>query len=259
MLIKEVVDALERFAPLPLQDGYDNAGMQVGLTEVEVTGALLCLDVTEQIIDEAVDRGCNMIVSHHPLLFHAPKRYVGATYVERCVMKAIRKGVAVYSAHTNLDNARGGVSFRMAEKLGLTGVETLSTGAVDGAGAGVIGNLPAKVGAEEFLRRVKQVFGAGCVQHTEACGRMVQRVALCGGAGAFLVSEAVSKGADVFVTGEAGYHEFFGHEDQMITAVIGHYESERFTDEILYSIIHEACPDLRLCNTALNTNPIKYL
>ena len=259
MQIKEVVDALERFAPLPLQDGYDNAGMQVGLTETEVTGALLCLDVTEEVIDEAVGRGCNLIVSHHPLLFHAPKRYVGATYVERCVMKAILKGVAIYSAHTNLDNARGGVSFRMAERLGLEGVEFLSAGAVENSGAGVIGVLPEPVDAVDFLKTVKAAFGAGCVQHTRAEGRKVRRVALCGGSGAFLASEAVGKGADVFITGEAHYHEFFGNEDKMITATIGHYESERFTNEILYSIIHEACPELMLCNTSLNTNPIKYL
>ena len=122
MKIKEIIDALERFAPLPLQDGFDNAGLQLGLTGAEATGALLCLDVTEEVLDEAEALGANLVVAHHPLLFHAVKSLTGRNSVERCVMKAVCNGIAVYAAHTNLDNTLGGVNFKMAEKIGLTDV-----------------------------------------------------------------------------------------------------------------------------------------
>ena len=143
MKIKEVICALERFAPLPLQEDWDNAGLQLGLTETEASGALLCLDVNERIVDEAISKGCNLIVSHHPLLFRGLKTISDADYVQRTVMKAIRAGIAVVSMHTNMDNARGGVNFKMAEKMGLTDVEFFAPkgGGAD-AGSGVIGSLP---------------------------------------------------------------------------------------------------------------------
>ena len=125
MKIKEVIGALERFAPLPLQDGFDNAGLQIGLTEAEATGALLCLDVTEAVVDEAVTLGYNLIVSHHPLIFKGYKSITGRDYVERCILKAIRNDIAIYSAHTNLDNAPGGVNFKIAEKIGLENIRIL--------------------------------------------------------------------------------------------------------------------------------------
>lgn len=119
MKIREVVDALERFAPLPLQESFDNAGLQAGLTEAEVSGALLCLDVTEKVVDEAVALGCNLIVSHHPLIFHALKRITYADDVQRAVAKALKNDITVVSMHTNMDNARGGVNFKIAEKMEL--------------------------------------------------------------------------------------------------------------------------------------------
>ena len=122
MKIKQVLEALEQFAPLPLQESWDNAGLQIGLTEAEVSGALLCVDVTERIIDEAVQRGCNLVVSHHPLLFRGLKQVAGQNYVQRTVMKAIKSDVAVISMHTNLDSAPGGVNFKIAERLGLNSV-----------------------------------------------------------------------------------------------------------------------------------------
>ena len=125
MKIKEIIAALERFAHLPLQDGFDNAGMQIGLTDVEATGALLCLDVTEAVVDEAVTLGYNLIISHHPLIFKGYKSITGRDYIERCILKAIRNDIAIYSAHTNLDNAPGGVNFKMAEKIGLKNVRIL--------------------------------------------------------------------------------------------------------------------------------------
>ena len=257
----QILDALEQYAPLPLQDGFDNAGLQIGLTaEQEVTGALLCLDVTEAIIDEAEREGCNLIVAHHPLLFHGLKSVTGKSYVERCVIKAIQKGIGIYAAHTNLDNAQGGVNYRIAEKIGLTNLSFLETKptAVP-AGSGVIGELPAEEDERNFLMRLKSLFGIQCIRHNTLGGRKIRRVALCGGAGGFLLSNAIDQGADAFLTGEMRYHDYFGHEDELLIAEMGHYESEQYTVDIFEEILRARLPELRTVKTSLHTNPINYL
>jgi dinuclear metal center YbgI/SA1388 family protein len=259
MQIKELLDALERFAPLPLQDGFDNAGLQIGLTEVEATGALLCLDVTEAVVDEAIRVGCNLIVSHHPLLFRPLKCISGHSYIDRCLMKAIKNDIVIYSAHTNLDNARGGVNYKIAEKLGLTDVGILEPKAGESeAGSGIIGRFSQPISEAELLQRLKERFTVGCVRHNELTGRQVERVALCGGAGAFLLKNAIEAGADAFITGEIHYHDYFGHEGEILMAEIGHYESEQYTSEILFDILSEKDRGLKLLKSKINTNPIKY-
>ena len=261
MKIKEVLNALEQFAPLPLQESWDNAGLQIGLTEVEVSGALLCLDVTEQIVDEAVRRGCNLIVSHHPLLFRGLKQISDLTDVQRTVMKAIRQQVCVVSMHTNMDNARGGVNFKMAEKLGLRDVLFLSSkmvGSIE-CGSGVIGLLAAPLAADDFVLQVKRTFGVECAMCNELLRHPVTRVALCGGAGDFLLDEAVAAGADAFITGEMHYHQYFGYEQRIQICVIGHYQSEQFTAEVFRDIIARNCPGVRAEITETCTNPILYL
>lgn len=269
MKIKEVVFALERFAPLPLQESYDNAGLQVGLTEVEASGALLCLDVTEEVLDEAISLGCNLVVSHHPLLFHGLKTVSDRNLVERCVRKAILNGITIYSAHTNLDNAEDGVNFKMAEKLELEDIRLLQPRPVkvkDGgheysvmAGSGVSGYLPVPEDALDFLQRVKSVFHIECLMHNELLQRQVHKVVICGGAGDFLLDSALKAEADAFLTGEMHYHQYFGHEQEIQIAVMGHYQSEQYTKEIFYSIIGDVCPDLPVYMTTVDTNPIKYL
>ena len=261
MKIKEVVNALEEFAPLPLQEDYDNAGLQVGLTETEVSGALLCLDVTEEVVDEAVAKGCNLIVSHHPLIFRALKRVTGANMVQRCVMKAIMQGIAIVSMHTNLDNAIGGVNYKMAEKLHLHDLSILApreTGGVSG-GSGVVGSLEQPMEAAAFIAMLKETFQVSCVQANQLLRRPIRRVGLCGGAGAFLLGEAVTAGADAFITGEMHYHDFFDHEQEVQVCVIGHYESEQYTTEIFKQVIEERCPGVRCILTEVHTNPIVYM
>lgn len=270
MKIKEVIDALELFAPLPLQESYDNAGLQVGLTEADVSGALLCLDVTEDVVDEAVRKGCNMVISHHPLLFRGLKQIGDADYVQRTVWKAIVNGVCIVSMHTNIDNARGGVNHKIAELLGLNDVEFLAdvrtvsdprggetpveqlTG-----GSGVVGNLAEAMDAVEFIQKVKSIFGVECCMTNEPLKRPVKRVAVCGGAGSFLLKNAVVKKADAFITGEMHYHEYFGMEQIVQIMVIGHYESEQYTTQIFSEIIREKCPDVPVF-TYGSTNPIRY-
>lgn len=258
MTIKEVIAALEQFAPLPLQESYDNAGLQIGLTEGEdVSGVLLCLDVTEKVIFEAERKGCNMIVAHHPLLFRPLRSITGQTQVERCVILALQKGISIYAAHTNLDNAPEGVNHMIAEKLGLSGVRFLQTLPSGNGGSGVVGELSEDSDAAGFLQTVAETFQATGVMHNEVePSRKIRRVALCGGSGEFLLDRAIQAGADVFLTGEMGYHRFFGHEEDILICVIGHYQSEQFTIDLLQRILSGALPALRIEKTEINTNPI---
>lgn len=260
MKIKEVLSALERFAPLPLQEGWDNAGLQIGLTEAEVSGALLCLDVNEAIVDEAIEKGCNLIVSHHPLLFKGLKTISDGDYVQRTVMKAIMNSIAIVSMHTNMDNAKGGVNYKIAEHLGLQEVKFFAEkpGAVE-AGSGVVGLLPEPMSAAAFIQLVKERFGAKCAQCNQLLQRPVRKVAICGGSGDFLLGDAIAQGADAFITGEMHYHVYFGQEQKIQICVIGHYESEQFTSEIFKSIIEDECPELPVMIAQTSTNPIIYL
>ena len=261
MKIKEVLSALEQFAPLPLQESWDNAGLQVGLTEAEVSGALLCLDVTEKVIDEAVSKGCNLVVSHHPLLFRGLKTISNLTDVQRTVRKAIKQDVCVVSMHTNMDNARGGVNFKIAEKLGLRNVEFFADRKVGDVecGSGVVGELDMPTEARDFVQRVKKAFGVECALCNELLHRKIQRVAICGGAGDFLLDQAVALGADAFITGEMHYHQYFGYEQKIQICVIGHYQSEQFTTEVFRDIIEKECPVVRTEIAETCTNPIIYL
>ena len=256
-----MLSALERFAPLPLQESWDNAGLQVGLTETEVSGALLCLDVNEKIVDEAIQKGCNLIVSHHPLLFRGLKTISDLTDVQRTVMKAIVNHIAVISMHTNMDNAKDGVNFRIASKLGLQNTRFFVSKNVDGieAGSGVIGELAEPMAADDFVLKVKKTFQVECAMCNELLRRPVRSVAICGGAGDFLLDDALKAGADAFITGEMHYHQYFGYEQQIQICVIGHYQSEQYTAEIFEEIIREACPGVKTIIAETNTNPILYL
>ena len=229
MKIRQITGALEEFAPLALQDGYDNAGLQIGLAEdAEATGALLCLDVTEEVLDEAVQQGCNLVVSHHPLLFRPLKQISGRDYIERCVIKAIKHGLTLYAAHTNLDSARGGVNWKIAERLGLQQIEWLNPKQGFDAGEGIVGLLPQPMEKEDFLAFVKEQFDVDALRYNSW-------------------------------TGEVGYHRFFGHEDELLLMELGHYESEQFTVELLRDLIQQVAPHLPIFMTTVETNPINYL
>ncbi|MBQ9362114.1 MAG: Nif3-like dinuclear metal center hexameric protein [Bacteroidaceae bacterium] len=260
MKIRQITGALEEFAPLALQDGYDNAGLQIGLAEdAEATGALLCLDVTEEVLDEAIHLGCNLVVSHHPLLFRPLKQIAGRDYIERCVIKAIKNDITVYAAHTNLDSARDGVNYKIAERLGLQQIEWLSPKQGFDAGEGIVGLLPQPMEKEDFLAMVKELFDVDALRYNSWTGEQVQRIAVCGGAGNFLIPTAVQQGCDAFLTGEVGYHRFFGHEDELLLMELGHYESEQFTVQLLQDIIRKTDPELPVNVTTVETNPINYL
>ena len=260
MKIKQVLNALEEFAPLPLQESWDNAGLQLGLTEAEVSGALLCLDVNEAIVSEAICRGCNLIISHHPLLFHGLKQISDHDYVQRVVINALKHDIAIISMHTNMDNAEGGVNWKIAETLGMHQCSFFAPKIVGDlkGGSGVVGLMNSPMAAKDFIKLLKERFQVACVQCNELLSRSIHKVAICGGAGDFLLNDAVSLGADAFVTGEMHYHQYFGYEQRIQICVIGHYQSEQYTTEIFRDIIQRECPDVKAYVAETNTNPIIY-
>ncbi|MDM1296076.1 Nif3-like dinuclear metal center hexameric protein [Sphingobacterium sp. N143] len=364
MKIKEVIQYLEQLAPLGLQESYDNAGLIVGDANNEITKVLVSLDCTEAIIEEAVDKGCNLIISHHPIIFQGLKKINGKNYVERTVIKAIEHKIALYAIHTNLDNITGGVNSKIADKLGLvnqailepkknvlrkmvvfvprshvedvrqalfdagagkigkhydqcsfntagygtfrpllgaeptigeiglqerveeTRIEVIYARSVERKvllalyeahpyeevaydlfdlqntagemGAGMIGNLTEPMDELEFLAYLKENLKLKVIRHTALLGKKVSRVAVCGGAGGFLLGAAKRSGADFFVTADYKYHEFFDAENEIVIADTGHFESEQFTQELLYDIITKKFPNFATLTTEIDTNPIKY-
>ena len=257
MKVSDVTAAIEKTAPLYLQDDFDNSGLQVGFPGAEVHKVLTCLDITEDIVAEASSLGCDMIVSHHPLLFHPLRQVSCATYQQRCVVQALAAGIAVYSAHTSLDNAPGGVNHRIAGMLGLQDLSWLRPRPDGAGGSGVIGELQDALPDSAFLARVKSLFGVECLRHTAPCSKPVRRVALCGGSGAFLMPDALRMHADAFITGEFHYHDYF-ESGGMLLAELGHYQSEICTAQLLREIIGRSLPDLPVTVTSLNTNATRY-
>ncbi len=364
MKIVELSRYLESIAPLSYQENYDNTGLLVGNPNDEVNSALITLDVTEAVIQEAIDTGCDLIIAHHPIIFGGLKKLNGKNEVERCVIKAIQNNIALYAAHTNLDSVHGGVNSKICEKLGLKNCMILSPGknqlkklvtfipsahfekvqaAIFAAGAGHIGNydscgfaakgegsfranehakpfvgetnqlhteaevrfetiFPAHkqrdvlhalqtshpyeevaydlyaldnehphVGAGmvgeletetdelEFLQFTKEQFKAAVIRHSPLLKRKIKRIAVCGGAGSFLIRQAISAGADLFITGDMKYHQFFEAEGKIVIADIGHFESEQFTKEVFYELLTKKFPKFAVRLSLVNTNPINYL
>ncbi len=266
MQIREITDAIEQYAPLRLQEEWDNAGIQVGDPDAEITGVLLCTDATEAVVAEAIERGFNLVIAHHPLIFRGLKKIMGRTPVERAVAMAIKHDVTIYSAHTNMDSAWQGVSFRMADKIGMTNVKFLDDNAVDpygeqestSAGCGVIGDI-APMAAREVLKRVKAAFEVGALRYSGDGDTLVSRVALCGGAGGFLLDKAVAMGAQLYVTADMRYHDFLDNAQRIVVADIGHYESEHFTKEIFLEIIQKKNPTFAVDFAKKETNQVNYL
>ncbi|MES2850593.1 MAG: Nif3-like dinuclear metal center hexameric protein [Bacteroidota bacterium] len=363
MKIKEVLSLLEDIAPARLQESYDNAGLLTGNNEWECKGILVTLDATEEIMKEAIEKKCNLIVAHHPIIFGGLKKITGKNYVERTVIAAIKNDIAIYAIHTNLDNVIQGVNGKMADMLGLINRQILSPKsgllkklvvfiptshaeqvrtAIFNAGAGNIGNysecsfstpgegtfkagegtnpfsgeqgkrhteneikpevvfqswlesvilkamlkahpyeevaydiipldnnlastgsgligeLPGQTEEKAFLSHIKTAFNLQVVKHTGLKGKPVKKVALCGGAGSFLIKAAIAAGADFYITSDVKYHEFFDAENRLVIADIGHYESEQYTINLLFDILKEKYTTFAVLKTEINTNPVYY-
>lgn len=258
--VKDIAKAIEDFAPKNLQEDYDNTGLQIGDPEMQVSAVLLCLDVTEEILDEAMRRQCNMIVSHHPLLFSGLKRISGETPTERIVIKALRHNVAIYASHTNLDSTHEGVSFELAHTINMHNLRILSPNpAHPDAGLGIIGDInpTPKI---EFLRKVKEHLNVMHLKYSAQSPQIViRKVALCGGSGASMIRLAREAGADALLTGDLKYHDFTSYGYDILLADIGHYESELCTKKIFSRIIREAYPDCVTYFAESESNPIAYI
>lgn len=364
MKIIDITTFLESLAPLSLQEDYDNSGLIIGEPGTVITSALISLDCTEAVIDEAISKGCNLVISHHPIVFKGIKKFNRKTYVERAVMKAIKHDIALYAIHTNLDNVIDGVNAKICGKLGIGNCKILSprrsglkklvtfvpavhaaqvrdslfkagAGSIGNysdcsfnlegsgtfragenthpfvgeknilhyenevrietiypdflerkilvalleshpyeevaydlyslsntfyqAGSGMIGTLETPMDEKEFLLFVKKTLGAQVIRHSAFRGRAVQRIAVCGGSGSFLLPAAISAGADVFITADYKYHEFFDAEDKIVISDVGHFESEQFTQELLFEVIQKKFPNFAIHLTSIDTNPINYL
>jgi dinuclear metal center YbgI/SA1388 family protein len=252
---------LERFAPLSLQESYDNAGLIVGRRDQRIEGILICLDVTTEVIAEALQLGCNTIVSHHPLLFRPLKRVNGSSHTERCLVEAIKNDIAIYAGHTNVDAVRGGVNERMADKLGLLNRSILVPGPSKEVenGLGMIGDLPEPLSENDFLERVKQTFGCAMVRCSRLRNRPIRTVALCGGSGSGFLKDALERGADVFLTGEAKYHEFSEYASEILLVDAGHYETEQFTKDVFFEVISKILPTFAVRISTVETNSVQYV
>jgi dinuclear metal center YbgI/SA1388 family protein len=262
MKIKQITNFLESYAPLSYQESYDNCGLIVGDAKSEVKGALITLDCTEAVIDEAIATGCNLVIAHHPIIFSGLKKLNGSNYIERTVIKAIKNNIAIYAIHTNLDNVHNGVNAKIAEKLGLINCKVLSLKQEvnsDLVGSGIIGELKTPVNTEVFLESLKTKMQTKCIRHTLIVKEKIQRVAVCGGSGSFLLKNAKAAKADVFITADFKYHEFFDAENKIVIADIGHYESEQFTKDLIYDLLVKNFTKFAVRLSKVNTNPIKYL
>lgn len=261
MKLQEVIYYLHTVAPNHYQEDYDNSGLLVGDPYSEVKGVLVSLDVTEAVLEEALGLGCNVIVSHHPIIFSGLKRLTGQNHVQRIVQMAIKNDLNLFAIHTNLDAVHpSGVNSRIAERLGLTSTSILRPRdpADTSVGSGLMGVIQ-PMEEMAFLKSLKEKMEVNCVKHTALKGKNIEKVAICGGSGRFLLEDAIAAGADVFISSDFKYHEYFEADGQIVIADIGHFESEQFTTQMLGELLKGKFLNFASHYTKVNTNPINYL
>ena len=255
--VKDVTKVIEEFAPLSIQEKWDNSGLCVGSPEASVSSVLFGLDCTPELVDEAIECGADMIVTHHPLIFSGLKKISPDDMVGEAVFKAIKAGISIYAAHTNADKVIAGVSGAMAAKLGLKNVEILSEDG-EGTGLGVVGELPEPMTAQQMLEMVKERFALKTVKASKPVEGEITKVAMCGGSGGSLISAAKAAGAQLYISGDISYHNFFTQEGFMLMD-IGHYESEIEIVDILFSLVKKNFPTFAVRITQnMHSNPIYY-
>ncbi len=259
MTVREIVQELEKWAPPSVAESYDNVGLLVGFPDMEVTGALINLDMTEDIIAEAKSKNCNLVIAHHPIWFMPRKRLNGEDYVSRTIISAIKNDIALYAIHTNLDNVQTGVNKKICDRLGLQETRFLKPKDPDALyGSGMIGMLAQALPKQQFLQHVKEAFVAGGIRYADSHHTHIHKVAVCGGAGSFLTQDALQQGADALVTADITYHKFFDNEEKLLLLDIGHFESEQFTSELIHDFLIKKFPNFAVLLAQTVSNPIKY-
>ena len=257
MKVKDIINIIEEFAPLGIQEKWDNSGLCIGSPEDEVTSVLMGLDCTPELVDEAIECGADMIITHHPLIFSGLKKISSDDLVGAAVIKAIKSGISIYAAHTNADKVIAGVSGAMAAKLGLENVSILDEDG-EGTGLGVVGDLPVPMTAQEAVAYVKDRFALKAMKTSRPIDGKISRIAMCGGSGGSLIGAAKTSGAQLYISGDISYHNFFTPEGFMIMD-IGHYESEIEIVDILFSLIKKKIPTFAVRITQnIYSNPIFY-
>ncbi|MCL4158504.1 UNVERIFIED_CONTAM: hypothetical protein GTU68_000177, partial [Idotea baltica] len=251
---------LEELSPLAYAEDFDNVGLLVGDKNKSITGVLVTLDTLEEVVDEAIANKCNLIVSFHPIIFKGLKKLTGKTYVERVVMKAIKHDIAIYSMHTALDNAWQGVNDMICNQLELTNKKILipQKNTNQHIGMGMVGNLDTALSETEFLNVLKSKMNTSCIRHSSLLNKPIKRIAVLGGSGSFAIPAAKASGADILVTSDLKYHDFFSAENNIILADIGHYESEQFTKNGLVAHLTKKITNFAVVLSKINTNPVKY-
>ncbi len=252
MLAGNIVKYIEQFAPIEMQEDWDNSGFCIGDAMCKVNGALLALDCSEEVVDEAIELGLNMVITHHPLIFNGVKRIAPNNSMGRIIEKVIKNNMVIYSAHTNLDRVSGGVSSLMAERLQLQDCKPLSD-----KGFGVVGNLSAPMTSEEFVKYMKQSYGIELVRCSKLINEPIKRVAVCGGSGKFLIGNAMAEGAQVYITGDISYHDYYCERGFMLID-LGHYLSEFDAVILLQNLISKNFPNFAVSISKKNNNPIYY-
>jgi len=259
MKICDVIQHLENLAPPEYQEDYDNSGLIVGDIATECTGIFIGLDCTEDGIREAVKRKCNLIISHHPLIFRPVRNITPREGTGRALIAAIKAGITIYAIHTNLDNILTGVNATIADRLNLINRKILlPKKGLPCVGSGLIGDLDTALSEKRLLERLKKAFGTQVIRHSPLLGKSVSRVAVCGGSGSFLISNALQADAGFFISADIKYHDFFGGEGQMVIVDIGHFESEQFTVDLLRAVILEKFPNFAVLKSGTVTNPVNY-
>lgn len=259
MTVKDIMDCLTQDAPLCWQEDYDNAGLQVGDLNKETQKALIALDVTEALVDEAIGKSCDLIISHHPLIFRGMKHLTPQTDSERAVIKAVKHDISIMSMHTNLDNSYVGVSRVLAEKLGLKQLKLLQPSMKDSehCGAGMVGELERPMGEAEFLGHVADCIGSPCLRHSALTGKQIKKVGLCGGSGSPFILDAIRNRVDAYLTADIKYHDFFA-PDGLLLVDGGHFETEQFTKELILQNIQKKFPTFAAEIAETNTNSVHY-
>ena len=259
MIIKDLISIIEEFAPLSAQESYDNSGLIVGDKNKSIDSALLCVDITEDVLDEAINLGCGVIISHHPIIFTPIKTLTNKTYIERVVVKAIKHDIALYACHTNLDSVHGGMSWKLAQELSLNNCKLLEGDTTTMRGFGVIGELDIEVDVLDFLQTTKLKLGIGAIRYSDLCHKQIKRVALCTGSGGSLIESAIKSGADLYLSSDFKYNNYLDVKSRIIIADIGHFESEYCVIDILFDIIRKKISTFVVHKSKETRNPINYL
>lgn len=259
MKVREIVEILEQSVPLAWQESYDNAGLAVGNPEAEVCKVLVALDATEEVVDEAIELGAQMVVTHHPIIFRPIKRLACENHQQRTIAKAIAHNIALYAAHTNLDGAPNrGISHHLAGVLGLQEERLLEPSNTEGVGIGIVGTLPKPVDSEEFLATIKERLGVKALRHSPIRIDKVERVAICSGSGGSLIESAEAAGADLYLSADFKYHDFVD-ADRMILVDAGHFETEICAIDILFDILSKKLSNFATHKSARCENPVRYM